>query len=129
MCALCDVNVQEYELRKHARSEGRRYCDPQVLTYQAERMPEQIRLKVGGVTPQQMAVYEEFSRSIPGFIPMGGGSQSGELPSGTAADSTSSTTPSAASYAVKPLPVSMLCCIAIGSKLCRDCSVLLNSHF
>ena len=38
---------QEFELRKHARQEGRRYCDPVVLTYQAERMPEQIRLKVG----------------------------------------------------------------------------------
>ncbi|KAL4601485.1 CCR4-NOT transcription complex subunit 1-like, partial [Arapaima gigas] len=35
----------EFELRKHARQEGRRYCDPGVLTYQAERMPEQIRLK------------------------------------------------------------------------------------
>lgn len=40
------VNSQEFELRKHARQEGRRYCDPVVLTYQAERMPEQIRLKV-----------------------------------------------------------------------------------
>jgi len=57
-------------LRKHARNEGRRYCDPLVLTYQAERMPEQIRLKVGGVTPQQMAVYEEFARNIPGFLPL-----------------------------------------------------------
>lgn len=59
----------EFEFRKHARNEGRRYCDPTVLTYQAERMPEQIRLKVGGVTPQQMAVYEEFARNIPGFLP------------------------------------------------------------
>lgn len=58
----------EYELRKHARSENRRYCDPFVLTYQAERMPEQIRLKVGGVTAAQMTVYEEFARSIPGFV-------------------------------------------------------------
>ncbi|KAK8770607.1 hypothetical protein V5799_012928 [Amblyomma americanum] len=61
---------QEYEFRKSARSEGRRYCDPVVLTYQAERMPEQIRLKVGCVTPQQMAVYEEFARNIPGFQPI-----------------------------------------------------------
>jgi hypothetical protein len=61
--------LQDYELRKHARSEGRRYCDPVVLTYQAERMPEQIRLKVGGVTHQQIAVYEEFARNIPGFMP------------------------------------------------------------
>lgn len=48
----------------------RRYCDTMALTYQAERMPEQIRLKVGGVTPQQMAVYEEFARNIPGFLPL-----------------------------------------------------------
>ncbi|GFQ94535.1 CCR4-NOT transcription complex subunit 1 [Trichonephila clavata] len=61
----------EYDARKLARSEGRRYCDPMALTYQAERMPEQIRLKVGGVTPQQMAVYEEFARMIPGFLPSG----------------------------------------------------------
>lgn len=40
------------------------------MTYQAERMPEQIRLKVGGVTQQQMAVYEEFARNIPGFLPL-----------------------------------------------------------
>lgn len=33
-------------------------------------MPEQIRLKVGGVTPQQMAVYEVFARNIPGFQPL-----------------------------------------------------------
>lgn len=63
-------SLQEYERRKNARNEGRRYCDSGVLTYQAERMPEQVRLKVGGVTPQQMAVYEEFARNIPGFQPM-----------------------------------------------------------
>lgn len=62
-----------------------------VLTYQAERMPEQIRLKVslsvscssdcssrvdshlcvqvGGVDAKQLAVYEEFARNIPGFLP------------------------------------------------------------
>jgi len=72
-------------------------------------MPEQIRLKVGGVTPQQMAVYEEFSRNIPGFIPMGG-SLSGELPAASATDSTSNTTPAAASFIVKPLPVSVFYC-------------------
>lgn len=33
-------------------------------------MPEAIRLKVGGVTPQQMTVYEEFARNIPGFLPL-----------------------------------------------------------
>ncbi|KAL1130932.1 hypothetical protein AAG570_012173 [Ranatra chinensis] len=62
--------LPEYERRKHARNEGRRYCDSSVLTYQAERMPEQIRLKVGGVTAQQTAVYEELARNIPGFQPL-----------------------------------------------------------
>lgn len=61
--------VSEYELRKMARQDGRRYCDAIALTYQAERMPEQIRLKVGGISPTQMAVYEEFARNIPGFLP------------------------------------------------------------
>ncbi|KAK3085676.1 hypothetical protein FSP39_006989 [Pinctada imbricata] len=59
----------EFDLRKHARTEGRRYCDPVVLTYQAERMPEQIRLKVGGATASQISVYEEFASNIPGFLP------------------------------------------------------------
>ena len=44
-CCVC-CSIQDYELRKVARSEGRLYCDPAVLTYQAERMPEQLRLKV-----------------------------------------------------------------------------------
>lgn len=61
--------LNETELRKLARQEGRRYCDP-IAKYQAERMPEQIRLKTGGVTPQQMTVYEEFARNIPGFLPL-----------------------------------------------------------
>lgn len=59
----------EIELRKIARQEGRRYFDP-LAKYQAERMPEQIKLKIGGVTAQQMAVYEEFARHIPGFLPL-----------------------------------------------------------
>lgn len=32
-------------------------------------MPEQIRLKVGGISGVQMTVYEEFARNIPGFLP------------------------------------------------------------
>lgn len=72
--AIPDIDKRlatEFELRKHARTEGRRYCDPVVLTYQAERMPEQIRLKVGGATSSQLSVYEEFARNIPGFLPAG----------------------------------------------------------
>ncbi|XP_070201958.1 CCR4-NOT transcription complex subunit 1-like isoform X11 [Littorina saxatilis] len=60
--------ANEFELRKVARAENRRYCDPACLTYQAERMPEQIRMKVGSVTSQQLAVYEEFARNLPGFM-------------------------------------------------------------
>lgn len=48
----------------------RRYCDPTVLTYQTSRMPEQIRLKVGGPTNGQFSVYDEFARNIPGFQPL-----------------------------------------------------------
>lgn len=33
-------------------------------------MPEPIRLKMSGVTAQQAAVYEEFARYIPGFLPV-----------------------------------------------------------
>merc|ERR1719402_2098065 len=63
------LNV-EIELRKLARKEGRRYCDPVALTYQAERMPDSIRLKVGQVPSAQAAVYDEFARNIPGFKPL-----------------------------------------------------------
>lgn len=33
-------------------------------------MPEQIKLKVGGVDSSQFAVYEEFAKNIPGFQAM-----------------------------------------------------------
>jgi len=55
-----DLLNMEIDMRKMARKEGRRYCDPISLTYQAERMPEPIRLKVGPVPNTQAAVYEEF---------------------------------------------------------------------
>ena len=63
------LNV-ETELRKMARKEGRRYCDPVALTYQAERMPDPIRLKVGQAPAAQAAVFDEFARNIPGFKPL-----------------------------------------------------------
>ena len=72
-CVLSNLSnfcVQDFDARKATREKGIRYCEPVVLTYQAERMPEQIRLKVGGETPQQIAVYEEFARNIPGFLPL-----------------------------------------------------------
>ena len=60
----------EIDMRKMARKEGRRYCDPIALTYQSERMPEPIRLKVGPIPTSQAAVYEEFAKNIPGFKPL-----------------------------------------------------------
>merc|ERR1712012_609836 len=60
----------EIDMREMARKEGRRYCDPVALTYQAERMPDPIRLKVGQAPPAQAAVFDEFARNIPGFKPL-----------------------------------------------------------
>lgn len=59
--------ITEFEVRKMARQEGRSFCDHTVLAYQSERIPMQIRLKVGSVPPNQLAVYEEFGRNVPGF--------------------------------------------------------------
>ena len=60
----------EYEVRRLARNEGRHYCSHQTLQYQAERMPEPLRLKVGSVLPHQICAYEELLRNMPGFQPM-----------------------------------------------------------
>ncbi|XP_063392578.1 CCR4-NOT transcription complex subunit 1 isoform X1 [Cydia fagiglandana] len=62
--------MNDYDMRKIARQEGRRYYDPIVLTYQTERIPERVRLRVGGPTDMQIAVYEEFACNIPGFMPV-----------------------------------------------------------
>ncbi|XP_061382387.1 CCR4-NOT transcription complex subunit 1 isoform X1 [Danaus plexippus] len=62
--------MNDYEMRKIARQEGRRYYDPIVLTYQTERIPERVRLRVGGPTDLQISVYEEFACNIPGFMPV-----------------------------------------------------------
>lgn len=48
----------------------RRQCDASVLSYQTARMPEQILLKVGGISSAQFSVYNEFAQNIPGFQPM-----------------------------------------------------------
>jgi len=63
----------DYEVRKQAKMEGRRYCDPTMLTYQMDRIPEPIRVKPATTGSMQLGVYEEFSRSIPGFLPMSDG--------------------------------------------------------
>uniref|UniRef100_A0A336KB47 CSON004409 protein n=1 Tax=Culicoides sonorensis TaxID=179676 RepID=A0A336KB47_CULSO len=64
------VLTPDYEARKQARQEGRRFYEGTVLAYQNERLPETIRLKVGNVGSPQLSVYEEFARNIPGFQPM-----------------------------------------------------------
>lgn len=48
----------------------RRYCDTSVLSYQTARIPEQIRLKIGGPTNMQFSVYDEVAKNIPGFQPL-----------------------------------------------------------
>nr|XP_036218793.1 CCR4-NOT transcription complex subunit 1 isoform X1 [Bactrocera oleae] len=60
----------DFDTRKMTRDEGGRFYDTQTLAYQTERMPEQVRLKVGGIPHTQFAVYAEFARNIPGFQPM-----------------------------------------------------------
>ncbi|XP_055686768.1 CCR4-NOT transcription complex subunit 1 isoform X2 [Lutzomyia longipalpis] len=62
--------ASDYEIRKVTRQEGRRYCDEAVYNYHCENMPKRIRLKIGGISSEQFAVYDEFARNIPGFQPI-----------------------------------------------------------
>lgn len=96
--------LNDIELRKIARQEGRRYFDP-LYKYQAERMPEQIRLKMGGVTPQQMTVYEEFARNIPGFLPL-------------------SERDTQALFMPKPVTVSFICYVLYVKKLLKKNAII-----
>lgn len=57
----------EFEQRQTARQQGHRYYDQATLDYQNEKMPEILRMKSGSANPQQMSVYEEFARQVPGF--------------------------------------------------------------
>jgi len=57
----------DYEARRKARIEGRRFCDTNALNFQIERTPEQIRLHVGSTPPHDFQVYEEIGRNVPGF--------------------------------------------------------------
>ncbi|GBL83223.1 hypothetical protein AVEN_194113-1, partial [Araneus ventricosus] len=46
--------------------------EPPVCIQMSETKAQaECKTPVGGVTPQQMAVYEEFVRMIPGFLPSG----------------------------------------------------------
>lgn len=50
--------------------ENRRYCDPLVLSGQAEYLPDNMRNKIGLPQSQMINIYEEFARNIPGFQPL-----------------------------------------------------------
>lgn len=79
MCYLQKIAIQksiveierklqsEFEMRQRARSEGRAHYEPKVLAYHNEKMPEMLKLRVGSVTQNQFAVYEEFGKNLPGF--------------------------------------------------------------
>ncbi|XP_026842727.1 CCR4-NOT transcription complex subunit 1 [Drosophila persimilis] len=60
----------DIETRKIAREEGSRFVDAQILSYQQERLPEAVRIKVGAAPATLYAVYSEFARTIPGFQQM-----------------------------------------------------------
>ncbi|XP_030378589.1 CCR4-NOT transcription complex subunit 1 isoform X2 [Scaptodrosophila lebanonensis] len=60
----------DFETRKIAREEGSRFVDANILSYQQDRLPEPVRLKVGPAPATLYAVYSEFARSIPGFQQM-----------------------------------------------------------
>ena len=66
--------VNEYAIRRRTRADStlgeRQFLQHQhsILQYHLRAMPEQIRLNPGGVKPEQMQVYDEFSANIPGFI-------------------------------------------------------------
>lgn len=64
---ICDHFIYEFV---SILKPSRRHCDAAVLSYQTARMPEPIRLKVGGISSAQFSVYDEFARNIPGFQPM-----------------------------------------------------------
>ena len=62
----------DYDARRKARAEGRRYCDSLALAVQVERMPLPIRLEVGSTPPHHFTVYEEIGRNVPGFNTLSG---------------------------------------------------------
>jgi hypothetical protein len=55
---------QEFEMRRQARSKGRVYYDPATLSYQNERIPEQIRLKVSKQLVKNMTIVQAAQWSV-----------------------------------------------------------------
>lgn len=56
----------EFENRRRMKLDSVILIDQSVLSYQAEKMPEKIRINVGQIGSQQQQVYEEFAKQIPG---------------------------------------------------------------
>lgn len=58
----------EFEMRRRAKSDGRRYQDPTVSQI-VDRLPSPLKIQAGELAPQHTQVYEEFAKNIPGFRP------------------------------------------------------------
>ncbi|THD26199.1 CCR4-NOT transcription complex subunit 1 [Fasciola hepatica] len=70
--AVSDIEQKlEPDLKLRAEMSPRRFLEQasSQLAAQQAKVPEPLKLKVGGPTPAEMAVYEEFGRVIPGFAP------------------------------------------------------------
>lgn len=63
----------DYQNRMKARSEKRSFYDPVEYQYQMHKMPERLKKSVNGPHPNDLMVYQEFQRNIPGFLPVTGG--------------------------------------------------------
>ena len=67
------IYILEIQIRRHARAEGndRSFLAARqdLIHYHIHRMPEPLRLSPGTIKPEQLAVYYDSARNIPGFIP------------------------------------------------------------
>ena len=63
----------EIQIRRHARETGndRAFLTgrQELIRYHMQNMPEQIRLTPGSVKAESLAVYDDYARNIPGFLP------------------------------------------------------------
>lgn len=64
---------EEIQIRRHARETGndRAFLTgrQELIRYHMQNMPEQIRLTPGSIKPDSLAVYDDYARNIPGFLP------------------------------------------------------------
>ena len=63
----------EIQIRRHARQEGneRSFLSTrqELIHFHIHRMPEPLRLSPGSIKPEQLAIYDDYARNIPGFVP------------------------------------------------------------